>query len=78
MKIRTYLFFKKLITPDLKKVSKSLNFFKKKILFETTKKVLILVPNTISGNFGEFQAHIMKIRTWSILKKIMALDLQKK
>ena len=77
LKIRTQSFLKNFMTPDLQKSSKKLKFFKNFCLLETTQKVLIHVPNNILGSFGEFQALILKKRTWSFLKNFMTLDLQK-
>ena len=54
LNIRTWSFLKNFMTPDLAKNSKSLKFLKKLFLLETTKNILIHVPNTISGSFGEF------------------------
>ena len=54
MKIRTKPFLKNFMTPDLQKSSENLKFLKNFFLLETTKNVLIHVPNTISGSFGEF------------------------
>ena len=42
------------MTQDLDKSSKNLKFFKKIFLHQTTKKVLIPVPNNIQGSFWEF------------------------
>ena len=53
MKMRTYPFLKIFMTPDLQKSSKNLKIFKKKFWTETIKKVLIYVPNVVSGSFGE-------------------------
>ena len=75
--IRTQSFLKNFMTPDLQKSSKNLKFFKKFFLLETTKKVLIDVPNTILGSFSEFQALIFNKRTQSFLKNFMTPDLQK-
>ena len=54
MKMRTYPFFKIFMTSDLQKSSKNLKILKKMFWTETTKKVLIYVPNVVSGSFGEF------------------------
>ena len=63
MKMRTHSFFKIFMTPDLQKSSKNLRILKKNFWRETTKKVLINMPNIVSGSFGGFKAHIMKMRT---------------
>ena len=60
--IRTQSFLKNFMTPDLQKSSKNLEFFKNFFLLETTKKVLIYVPNTILGSFSEFQAPIFEYK----------------
>ena len=54
MKMRTYSFFKIFMTPDLQKSSKNLKILKNIFSTETTKKVLIYMPNVVSGSFGEF------------------------
>ena len=54
MKMKTWSFLKNFMTPDLQKSSKNLEIIKKKFFLEITKKVLIHVPNNISGSFGEF------------------------
>ena len=54
MKMSTYRFLKNFMTPDLRKSSKNVKIFKKIVWTETTKKVLIYVPNVVSGSFGEF------------------------
>ena len=77
LKIRTQSFSKNFMTPDMQESSKKLKFFKKFFLLETTQKVLIHVPNNISGSFAEFEALILKIRTKSFLKYFMTPDLQK-
>ena len=53
MKMSTYRFLKNFMTPDLQKSSKNMKIFKKIVWTETTKKVLIYVPNVVSGSFGE-------------------------
>ena len=63
MKMKTWSFLKNFMTPDLQKSSKNLEIIKKKFFLETTIKVLIHVRNNISGSFGEFWAHKMKMRT---------------
>ena len=68
LKKRTQSFLKNFMTPDLQKSSKKLKFFKNSFLLETTQKVLIHVPNNISGSFVEFEALILKIRTQSFFK----------
>ena len=54
MKMRTYPFLKIFMTLDLQKSSNNVKIFKKNFWRETTKKVLIYMPNVISGSFGEF------------------------
>ena len=54
MKMGTYPFLKIFMTPDLQKSSKNLKIFEKNFWTETTKKVLIYVPNVLSDSFGEF------------------------
>ena len=54
MKMRTYSFFKIFMTPDLQKSSKNLKILKKSFSTETTKKVLIYIPDAVSDSFGEF------------------------
>ena len=65
------------MTPDLQKSSKNLKFFKNFFLLETTKKLLIYVPNTILAGFSEFQAPVFNIRTQSFLKSFMTPNQQK-
>ena len=54
MKMSTYPFLIIFMTPDLQKSPKNLKIVKKIVWTETTKKVLIYVPNVVSGSFGEF------------------------
>ena len=54
MKMRTYSFFKIFMTADLQKSWKNVKIFKKNSWTETTKTVLIYMPNVVSGSFGEF------------------------
>ena len=54
MKMSTYRFLKNFMTPDLQKSLKNVKIFKKIVWTETTKKVLIYIPDAVSGSFGEF------------------------
>ena len=54
LKMSTYPFLKIFMTPDLQKSSKNVKIFKKTFWTETTKKVLIYIPNIVSGTSGEF------------------------
>ena len=54
MKMRIKSFLKIFMTPDLKKYSKNVKIFKKISGTEKSKKVLIYMPNVVSGSFGEF------------------------
>ena len=70
--------FQEICDPGYAKKSKIANFQKKFFSLKTTQNALKFVRNTICAVHDKFQAGISQKRSWSLFKKSVTPDMQKK